>query len=435
MSFRQHLVIPNHSGTHILLIENRSGWMLPRVLADEDWARVEGAQSWGRDRLGLDIAILRCAFVEYDGADQESGDAFLFAEFLGGGTPLSGSWCNEEATSARLGSERERAVTHQWFTEEREGRPRALPPWGYPGWYAGACGWIETTLPGVVGVEQWSTWSVSSILRAQTAAGRYYFKAAPTGFRHEATVTSMLAERFPGAIPAPVAIDAERGWLLTEDFGDELAAGRGASVGDGAVDALVALQRRSVASVDALLEGGCADRRPAVLQTQIADLVEDGSTWLSSEMHGRLRAASPRIAALCEEVANQRIPNTLVHGDFHGWNVALSGGRYLIFDWTDACIAHPFFDMAVILRNVEHSSVDPALRDRWRDRYLDGWRDFVDREEAIRLFERTEPIAAMHQAISYRSLLSSMDPSELWQFGSALEDWVIRALDALAMTT
>ncbi|MEA2520837.1 MAG: hypothetical protein QOI81_483 [Actinomycetota bacterium] len=432
MSFRQHLVIPDESGTRVLLLEDGSGWMLP-FLPGGDWVRVEGAQAWARDRLGLDIAVLRCVFVDHDDADQESGDAFLFAEFLGGGAPLTGSWCDEETVSAHMNNQLGREAADRWFTEAREGRPAALQPWEYPGWYADARGWIETTLPGVTSVEQFSTWSVSSILRTQTGAGRYYFKAAPTHFRQEAAVTKMLAERFPDTIPAPVAIDAERGWLLTGDFGDELASGKGAAVADGAVDALVALQRRSAVDVDALLEAGCADRRVAALATQIEELAGDGAAWLSSEVLVQLRSALPRFVDLCEEAMASPVPDTLVHGDFHCENVALRGERYLIFDWTDACVAHPFFDMAIILRDAERDP-DPSPRGRWRDRYLYGWRDLVEGEEAINWFERIEPLAAMHQAISYRRLLESLDQSERWQFGSALEDWVVRALRAPAMS-
>jgi phosphotransferase family enzyme len=432
MSFRQHLVIPDASGTRLLLLEDGSRWMLPSLPGD-DWTQVEGTQAWARDRLGLDIAVLRCASVGHDDAGQESGNAFLFAELLGGEAPLSGSWCDQATVAAHLSSELGRKATDRWFTEARDGMPAALQPWEYPGWYEDACGWIDTTLPGVTNVEQFSTWSVSSILRAETGAGRYYFKAAPTHFRHEAGVTKILAERFPDMIPAPIATDDERGWLLTADFGDELAAGKGASVGDGSVDALVALQRRSAADVDALLEAGCADRRVAVLATQIEELAGDGTAWLSNEVLGRLRAARARFVDLCEEVATSSAPDTLVHGDFHGENVALRGERYLIFDWTDACVAHPFFDMAIMLRDAKRDR-DPSLHDRWRDRYLYGWRDVVELEEAIHWFERTEPLAAMHQAMSYRALLGSLDPSERWQFGSALEDWVIRALGARALS-
>ena len=165
------------------------------------------------------------------------------------------------------------------------------------------------------------------------------------------------------------------------------------------------------------------------------ELASEGSEWLPDEMATRLRAALSRFQDLCEEIASSPIPNTLVHGDFHAENVAVSEGRYLIFDWTDACIAHPFVDVATFLRNAEHASTDQATRDRWRDHYLHGWEDFASHDVASDLFERMAPLAAMHQAITYRWLLDSLDPSERWQFGSALQDWVARALAALPATT
>ena len=242
------------------------------------------------------------------------------------------------------------------------------------------------------------------------------------------------SERFPETVPRPIAIDGERGWFLTADFGDELVATMDAPHWEGALDALVTLQRSSVATVDSLLRSGCADRRPNMLLSQVEEFASEGSEWLSDEMETRLRAALSRFRDLCEEIASSPIPNTLVHGDFHAENVALSGGRYLIFDWTDACIAHPFVDVATFLRNAEHAATEQTTRERWLDNYLRGWGDFASHDVASDLFERMAPLAAMHQAITYRWLLNSLDPSERWQFGSALQDWVARALAAPSLS-
>ncbi len=396
-------------------------------MSESDWMLVGRAQSWVRDRLGLDIIVLRCVLVEPDDTDEGSGDAFLFTENLSDTAPRDGSWLDERATTALM-DERERTAIRQWFMETREGGPQALQPWEYAGWYGIAADWIKAKLPTTVRVDQYATWSVSSLHRVETASGRSYFKAAPTIFRHEAAVTQMLAERFPGTVPRPIAIDSERGWFLTADFGDQLVATMDAPHWEGALGALVTLQRSSVASVESLLRSGCIDRRPRVLQSQVEELASEGSEWLPDEMATRLRAAVSRFQDLCEEIASSPIPNTLVHGDFHAENVAVSEGRYLIFDWTDACIAHPFVDVATFLRNAEHASTDQVTREHWRDHYLHGWEDFASHDVASDLFERMAPLAAMHQAITYRWLLGSLDPSERWQFGSAFQDWVARAL-------
>ncbi len=425
MAYSQHLIIPDRSGTHVLLLRDGSGWKLPSV-TDSDWMLVGRAQSWVRDRLGLEIVVLRCVLVEEHDTDEESGDAYLFTENLGDQTPLDGSWRDQDATAALI-YERDRTAIRQWFTEHGEGGPQALQPWEYPGWFATAVDWIEASLPETVRVDQYATWSVSSLHRVETAVGRYYFKAAPTRFRHEAIVTEMLAERFPETIPRPIAIDGERGWMLTADFGDELVATTEAPYWVGALDTLGSLQRKSVASVESLLKSGCLDRRPRTLQSEVEELASEGSEWLPEASVQRLRAGLSRIHDLCEEIASSPIPNTLVHGDFHADNIAISNGRYLIFDWTDACIAHPFVDVATFLRYAERTSTQ-ATREHWRNHYLRGWEELASHEVATQLLERVAPLAAMHQVITYRWLFDSLDPSEHWQFGSALEDWVTRAL-------
>ena len=396
-------------------------------MIDPEWMLVGRAQSWVRDRFGLDIVVLRCVLVDEHDANEGSGDAYLFTENLSDQTTLDGSWLDRDATAAPMDA-RDRKAIRQWFTEEREGGPQALQAWAYPGWYATAVGWIEASLPETVRVDQYATWCVSSLHRVETSVGRYYFKAAPAVFRHEASVTDMLARRFPETIPRPIAIDGERGWMLTADFGDDLVAAADLSDRVGALDALGSLQRKSVPSVEILLSSGCRDRRPQTLPREVEQLASEGSEWLSDSLAHRLQAGLPRIHDLCEEVASSPIPNTLVHGDFHAENVAISDDRYVIFDWTDACIAHPFVDAATFLRYAERASIDRATRERWRDHYLRGWEGFAPHDVASHLFELVTPLAALHQVITYRWLLDSLDPSERWQFGSALEDWVARAL-------
>ena len=281
MAYSQHLVIPERSGTRVLLLEDGSGWRLPST-TDSDWMSAAPAQAWVRERLGLDIVILRCVLVDEDDTGEESGDAYLFTENLSDQAPLVGSWRDEEAIAA-LVDERDRTAARQWFTEQREGSPQALQPWEYPGWFATAVDWIEATLPQTERVDQYATWSVSSLLRIETAAGRYYFKAAPTIFGHEAAVTEVLANRFPDAIPRPLAINRERGWMLTADFGDQLVATMDPSYWEGSLDALASLQRRSVASVEFLLESGCQDRGPRMLQSQVEAFASEGSESLPDE--------------------------------------------------------------------------------------------------------------------------------------------------------
>jgi len=62
----------------------------------------------------------------------------------------------------------------------------------------------------------------------------------------------------------------------------------------------------------------------------------------------------------------------LCHGDFHPWNVIVSGGRAAVIDWIDATCGNPLADVArtsVILAGI------PAMTEMvtWRDRLFVPW--------------------------------------------------------------
>lgn len=80
---------------------------------------------------------------------------------------------------------------------------------------------------------------------------------------------------------------------------------------------------------------------------------------------------------------------------------------------------------------VQRLRAEAVSRERLRDRYLDGWSDLMPYPEAVELFERTEPAAAMHHAISYQAVIQALDPSERWEWISHLPWWLTRALAGL----
>jgi hypothetical protein len=85
------------------------------------------------------------------------------------------------------------------------------------------------------------------------------------------------------------------------------------------------------------------------------------------------------------ELASFGIPETIQHDDLHDGQVFLSDGRYLLFDWGDACLSHPFFTLSVTLEGMlawgledVEDSVDTTP---FRDAYLEPFvRDFGDRD-------------------------------------------------------
>ncbi|HET7072010.1 MAG TPA: phosphotransferase [Nocardioides sp.] len=54
---------------------------------------------------------------------------------------------------------------------------------------------------------------------------------------------------------------------------------------------------------------------------------------------------------------------TLVHGDFHPWNITFGPDATRVFDWTDAAVSHPFVDLATFVFRTRDLSVRRRLVD------------------------------------------------------------------------
>lgn len=65
-------------------------------------------------------------------------------------------------------------------------------------------------------VKQVRTWALSWILRAHTASGDVYFKAAPRLplFAHEPMLMQGLSALYPDPIPVSLHVNEQRGWMM-----------------------------------------------------------------------------------------------------------------------------------------------------------------------------------------------------------------------------
>lgn len=154
----------------------------------------------------------------------------------------------------------------------------------------------------------------------------------------------------------------------------------------------------------------CCAPSPAVGETGRIPGI-DAATWLSKDELAELRAAVPQLTAICAELATYAIPASLVHGDLHLGNVARGPRGYLSFEWTDASVAHPFLDLLTFFQEDEEE-IEGPLRDRLRDAYLSGWTAFEPPERLRRAWQLAEPLSALNQAISYRSIVADLAPVE-----------------------
>jgi Ser/Thr protein kinase RdoA (MazF antagonist) len=207
------------------------------------------------------------------------------------------------------------------------------------------------------------------------------------------------------------------------------------------------MQVEAAGQADRPLAAGCHDRRLDRLAAQAeawlpqveatGDLPGiDGATWLSDGELAAVRAALPQVLDCCAELAGFAVPPSIVHGDLHLGNVARGPAGYTFFDWTDACVAHPFLDLVTIRRGTSFAEgeigSEAELRARLRAAYLPAWAAFEPPERLDRAYRLAAPLGALHQAVSYRSIVASQQPPIDVHMGQSTPWWLRRMLAGLA---
>lgn len=430
-------ILPHPAEPRILLLHSDAGWALPHVCVNEavQGSAVGRVTQSMRSALNIDVTTLRCVSIRVDKDKRRRDGIFLLENHTPAWEPPpAGRWVERKALAQLpLALPKHRAAIESYLTEIESGViPGCRVPWARPAWFAETASWIQTQLTQLgytlaAPVEQVKSWCLACILRAHTTTGDVYFKvaAALPLFVNEAIVMQRLAERYPRHVPAPLRIDRERGWLLLPDFGRELGWGASIAMREAALCAFGRLQIDTAGRIDDLLAAGCLDRRLDRLIDQIDPLLDslDASAGLAESEIARLRTLAPRLKAMCNRLASYRVPPTLVHGDMHMSNVIARDGDYQFFDWTDACVAHPFLDEIDILHEE-----DPAIRERLRDSYLALWTDFEPMDRLLEMWTIAYPLCALHQAVSYQHIIANVEDEAEPDFDWALPFWLRQIL-------
>lgn len=266
--------------------------------------------------------------------------------------------------------------------------------WTDPAWQESAHTWIAAELDrlgikptGEIEQPHVRVWS--TVMRVPTDAGDIWFKANMDVLRHEAAMAEIMSRRVPELVPPLLASDRESGWMLLADAGEQLRRiiPREESL-ERWKDVLrdyATIQLALMDDVDELLAAGAPDLRLVTLPEKYERLVKE----IDAEQ--RFKDAVPLVAELADQLAGFGIAETIQHDDLHDGQVFVRDDRYLVMDWGDACISHPFFTLAVTLNGQiawglddEENSVDIAP---FRDAYLEPFaaRYDVDLVAAVEL--------------------------------------------------
>lgn len=295
----------------------------------------------------------------------------------------------------------------RWQGEETSGIiPERRAPWALPGWYSQAENWIVEQVSQlergtVKAIKPVKSWSISCVLKVITEQGLLYFKVArdlPL-FVNEGLVLTGLASLYPGRVPSPISVHPEHGWMLLDDFGDP--PGRDLPLAEQArlMQDFARLQIGSSERIQSLLAWGCKDRRLEVLLSQIEPLLHDEIVLgpLNSEEREKLRQVGPRLRELIAELFSLPIPYALLHGDLHTGNIIPHQDAFLYFDWTDAAVSHPFFDMIRIF-----GEEDEAKKHTLQEAYLSAWEMYYSKTDVRRAWELASALYGFYHAVSYQ---------------------------------
>jgi phosphotransferase family enzyme len=270
-------------------------------------------------------------------------------------------------------------------------------PWTDAAWLADATSWIRERVTVTGELDQFHVRWWSTVLRVPTADGDLYFKAVGPGFGFEPALTARLADVYPDRLPELIDIDLDRGWMLMRDAGVRLRelvhSAADLDHWERALPRYAELQIAATPLAEELLELGVPDERLATLPRRFRELVANRPPGLTAAESERLEQAVPEVEALCRELGGYGISETIQHDDLHDGQVFVLDGRYVYFDWGDACLSHPFHTLTVTLRAAAaRLDLEPGGGElqRLRDAYLEP---FGDRHEVAELAYRTGTIA------------------------------------------
>ncbi|WP_414572313.1 aminoglycoside phosphotransferase family protein [Nostoc sp. CCY 9925] len=423
----------------VLILSDENNWSLPHFLPYEHhFGMVGHINKAMKAQLGLNVTTLRCFYEDYNMETKTGCRVYAMENHSPHWTlPANARWVQfHELDDLTFVNSKVRQVLKTWFTEtDSDNIPVLRVPWAKIGWFDRTATWINLQLNSnglcaFAPIEQVKSQTRSCLLKVSTTDGKLYFKAVFGIFGKEPTLTDFLAQLYPNHLPKLLAVDTEQQWMLMWDFGGNLLSEvADISQWEEALRLEAEIQIQAVHQVDKLLDIGFPDRRIEQLASQIKPLFADKSALLvpqndpilSETEIETLSSLVPQLVARCNELDGFGIPQTLIHGDFHCQNVVVTNERFIYFDWSDSAISHPFFDAGFFLHEITQEF--PEVTDvqlRLRNAYLKPWTAFMPMEELITVFQKSQILATLYQAIVSYEITKNLEVSHRWETENAV---------------
>lgn len=278
-------------------------------------------------------------------------------------------------------------------------------------------------------IRHWST-----VLKVPTNVGYIYFKAVVLELVYEASLTQVLSHWYPEFMPQVLAVDKKLGWLLMKDGGmrlrESLKTEDDIRHWQSILPIYAQVQSKSTKRIDELLKIGVPNHRLTVLPTRFKELLADTEVLnldrpggISLSEYQRLQDYTALVTHLCDRLAAYGVPESIHHGDLHDGNVFIHDERYLLFDWGDSSVAHPFFTLHSTYRNLTNRfglEKTSFWFELLTECYLNSWLEYQTQEKLAQAFHLVQRLSPIVSALRFLPVLSSMDEVTRKNYG----EWV-----------
>lgn len=283
--------------------------------------------------------------------------------------------------------------------------------------------------------------SIRSIhVRVPTDAGTLFFKALAPGQFFEARTTSAAASIADDQLVMPLAIDPERGWMLSPDYGstmDSLAPTP--ELWSRVLSSLGRLQCGLVPYEQTLFDAGLQILDPQWLPEEFnnalmlhASLPADHPLGIPDRDADHAFGSFGDIERACQQLSAGPVPLSLEHGSFdlsRAFVPTNEAAAARLLNLGDAHWAHPFASLA---RPIERMRIDfRAEADDPRimqaiGAYLAEFSAYGSPDELYDLVGPALRIAPLHTHETWLRLLADADPADMLR-------WAPKVLEPLAL--
>jgi hypothetical protein len=300
-----------------------------------------------------------------------------------------------------------------------------------PGWRADAETWIgerlsaaNVTVTGAIEQRRVRPWSTQLVV--PTDGGTVWFKSNCETQAFEPELQALLARLAPDEVDEPLAVDGERGWMLTRDRGATLREQRepGLPEWQHVLREAASLQRLVSDHARDVLAVGVPDCSPATVPARFDQMLErlrnrsnDDPAHLTADVVERLESAGPSVHDAARVLAHGPLPVTLQHGDLHPGNVFEVDGRLRIFDFGDAQWAHPLEALPLPWAVTKDDRSLP-----WQDllgAYHERWSDLLTIDEVAELLAAAVVTQPVNRSFGWWEALEEATEEEWEEWGEA----------------